>query len=39
MPLGEFSIIFFDFLGDFWRKSKKEAKKEKLGKNRATSLQ
>ena len=32
MPLGEFSIIFFEFLGDFWRKSQKLAMKEKLGK-------
>ena len=38
MPSEEFSIICFEFLGDFWRKSQKEAKKEKLGKNRATSL-
>ena len=31
MPLGEFSIICFEFWGDFWRKSQKGAK-EKLGK-------
>ena len=24
MPLGEFSIICFEFLGDFWRKSQKK---------------
>ena len=28
MPLGEFSIICFEFLGDFWRKMQKGAKKE-----------
>ena len=27
MPLGEFSIICFEFLGDFWRKSQKGEKK------------
>ena len=32
MPLGEFSIICFEFLGDFWRKSQKGAKKENMGK-------
>ena len=39
MPLGEFSIICFEFLGDFWRKSQKRAKKENWAKNRATSPQ
>ena len=32
MPLGEFSIICFEFLGDFWRKLQKGAKKENLAK-------
>ena len=27
MPLGEFSIICFRFLSDFWRKSQKKKKK------------
>ena len=34
MPLGELSIIGFEFLGDFWRKSQKGEKKEKLGKKK-----
>ena len=34
MPLGEFSIICFEFLDDFWRKSQKGEKKEKLGKKK-----
>ena len=39
MPLGDFSLICFEFLGDIWRKSQKGAKKGKTGqnKNRATS--
>ena len=32
MPLGEFSIICFGFLSDFWRKLKKEEKWE-FGQN------
>ena len=30
MPLGEFSIICFRFLSDFWRKSQKNEKLENL---------
>ena len=36
MLLGDFSIICFEFLGDFWRKSQKYAKKKgkwKSGQN------
>ena len=32
MPLGDFSIICFRFLSDFWRKSQKRAKR-KTGQN------
>ena len=31
MLLGDFSIICFEFLGDFWRKSQKYAKKKENG--------
>ena len=30
MPLGEFSIFYFEFLSDFWRKLQKNEKLEIL---------
>ena len=34
MHLGEFSIICFEFLGDFWRKSQKEKRRKNWAKKK-----
>ena len=35
MHLGEFSIICFEFLGDFWRKSQKEKRRKNWAKKKS----